>query len=63
MGAIQRDGYMFEVEFSQIAKTAAIHVTRKGQFVDEITLPFKGNEPTQEQIEKKIGEFLNHNNS
>jgi len=58
MGAIDRNGYRFEVEFSQIAKKAAIHVTRKGEFIEELTMPFEGNAPTQEQIEQKIGEFL-----
>ncbi len=58
MGAIERDGYVFHVEYSQIAKTAAIHVTKKGQFVRELTFPFEGIEPTQEQIENKIEEYL-----
>lgn len=58
MGAIERDGYIFEVEFSQISKKAAIHVTKSGQFVSELTLPFKGIEPTQEQIEEKIEQYL-----
>ncbi|WP_017754218.1 DUF5370 family protein [Calidifontibacillus oryziterrae] len=58
MGAIEREGYVFEVEFSQISKTAAIHVHNKGNFVAELTFPFAGNEPTLQQIEGKIEEFL-----
>lgn len=58
MGAIDREGYIFDVEFSQISKTAAIHVTKMGQFIREITFPFEGIEPTQEQIENKIEEYL-----
>ncbi|WP_102347535.1 DUF5370 family protein [Bacillus sp. Marseille-P3661] len=58
MGAIHREGYLFEVEFSQIAKTAAIHVSKNGQFKDELTFPFEGIEPTQEQIESEIERYL-----
>ncbi|WP_458414469.1 DUF5370 family protein [Schinkia sp. CFF1] len=58
MGAIEREGYVFHVEFSQISKTAALHVTKKGQFVTELTFPFEGIEPTQEQVEEKIEAYL-----
>ncbi|HHW36703.1 MAG TPA: YbxH family protein [Bacillales bacterium] len=58
MGAIERDGFVFHVEYSQMAKIAAIHVTKRGQFIKELTFPFEGIEPAQEQIENKIEEYL-----
>ncbi|HHY74397.1 MAG TPA: YbxH family protein [Bacillus bacterium] len=61
MGAIEREGYVFHIEFSQITKTAAIHVTKEGDFVTELTFPFEGNEPTQEHIDNKIEDYLNLN--
>lgn len=58
MGAIQRNGYEFQTEFSQISKTVAIHVYKNGKFIKEMTLPFKGEQPDGDLIEEKIEEFF-----
>lgn len=60
MGAIERNGYIFEVEFSQIQKEAALHVYEKGEFIRELTFDFEGEQPSQEMIEEKIEEFIKY---
>ena len=58
MGAIERNGYIFEIEYSQIDKMAALHVYENGEFVDELTFNYKGEMPEQEEIEEKIEQFI-----
>jgi hypothetical protein len=58
MGAIQRAGYEFGIEFSQISKTAALHVYKNGEFLKELSFPFEGSEPSQERIEEEIEHYL-----
>ena len=36
MGAIERNGYRFEPEFSVIEQNGAIHVYNKGKFIEEV---------------------------
>lgn len=58
MGAIDKDGYRFEVEYSVINQTGALHVYRQSEFIEEITYDFKGDKPRPEQIEELIEAYL-----
>ncbi|MGX1825949.1 DUF5370 family protein, partial [Heyndrickxia sporothermodurans] len=40
MGAIERNGYVFEPEFSVVNQDGAIHFYKNGQFIEEIVLEF-----------------------
>lgn len=58
MGAIQRDGYVFEVEYSVSHQNAAVHVYKDGEFLKELPFSFIGSKPDEEQIQKQIERFL-----
>lgn len=58
MGAIDRDGYRFETEYSVITQQGALHVYQNGEFVKEISFSFKGEQPEPEQIENLVDEFF-----
>lgn len=60
MGAIARDGYVFELESNTINQTGAIHIYRDGHFIKEITYSYEGNQPSQEKIEETIDHFLDN---
>jgi hypothetical protein len=61
LGAIDRSGFRFEPEYSVINQTGAIHVSRDGQFIDEIKFQFSGDFPEFSQIEKIVDEYCeNH---
>jgi hypothetical protein len=57
MGAVERNGYVFEPEFSVIEKNGAIHVYHKGEFIEEVRFSFSGNHPELDQIEGLIDEY------
>lgn len=57
MGAVERNGYMFEPEYSVISQDGAIHVYHKGEFKDEIKFSFSGEFPEIDQIEKIIEDY------
>ncbi|MFJ8258242.1 YbxH family protein [Peribacillus asahii] len=57
MGAIERNGYRFEPEYSVIEQNGAIHVYNKGQFVEEVKFSFSGKYPELNQIEQLINEY------
>lgn len=57
MGAVERNGYRFEPEYSVINQDGAIHVYNKGEFVEEIKFSFSGNAPEPDQIEKLVDEY------
>jgi len=57
MGAIERNGYRFEPEYSVIEQNGAIHVYNKGQFVEEVRFSFSGKYPELNQIEQLINEY------
>ena len=59
MGAIERNGYIFEPEFSVINQNGAIHVYRKGELVEEIKFSFSGPFPEHDKIEKIVDSFCN----
>ncbi|MBD8004724.1 YbxH family protein [Bacillus norwichensis] len=57
MGAIERDGYRFEPEYSVIEQNGAIHVYHEGEFIEELPFSFSGKQPELEQIEKLVDEY------
>ncbi|WP_188456266.1 YbxH family protein [Virgibacillus oceani] len=57
MGAIDRNGYRFEPEFSVIEQNGAIHVYHTDQFVEEIKFSFSGKYPEPSQIEQLVNEY------
>ncbi|WP_170006050.1 YbxH family protein [Bacillus fonticola] len=59
MGAIERNGYVFEPEYSVIEQNGAIHVYNKGTFVEEVTFSFSGKYPEPKQIEELIEKYCN----
>ncbi|GIN40537.1 YbxH family protein [Heyndrickxia oleronia] len=57
MGAIERNGYIFEPEFSVISQDGAIHVYKEGKFVEEIKFEFQGKFPEHNQIEELVNHY------
>ncbi|AZV43476.1 YbxH family protein [Peribacillus asahii] len=57
MGAIERNGYRFEPEYSVIGQNGAIHVYNEGAFVEEVKFSFSGKYPELNQIEQLINEY------
>ncbi|MGY3716495.1 DUF5370 family protein [Sutcliffiella cohnii] len=58
MGATEREGYVFETEYSVIQQKGAVHVYKKGHFISELPFQFEGNQPSSEQIENVIDQYL-----
>ncbi|MFT4415219.1 DUF5370 family protein [Fredinandcohnia humi] len=58
MGAIDRDGYRFETEYSVINQTGAIHVYQEGEFIKELPFSFTGEQPEPALIEKMVDKFF-----
>lgn len=61
MGAIERNGYQFEPEFSVINQNGAIHVYKAGEFVEEIKFDFTGDFPNHNIIEELVEQYCNEN--
>ncbi|MFD1708173.1 YbxH family protein [Siminovitchia sediminis] len=57
MGAIERNGYIFEPEYSVIEQNGAVHVYREGTFIEELKFTFSGNYPEPDQIENLVEEY------
>ncbi|WP_174734848.1 YbxH family protein [Mesobacillus harenae] len=57
MGAIERDGYRFEPEFSVIEQNGAVHVYRNGEFIEELRFEFSGPFPELNQIEQLVDKY------
>ncbi|MCA1029767.1 YbxH family protein [Bacillus timonensis] len=62
MGAIERNGYRFEPEYSVINQKGALHVYQNGQFMEEITFSFNGEQPEPEQIEEMVNGYFDKRN-
>ncbi|WP_096201137.1 DUF5370 family protein [Bacillus sp. FJAT-45350] len=58
MGVIDKDGFRFEVEYSVINQTGALHVYRGGEFIEELTYNFEGDRPNPEQIEEIVDGYV-----
>lgn len=54
MGAIERNGYRFEPEYSVIEQNGAVHVYRQGEFLEEIPFTFSGKFPEPGHIEQIV---------
>lgn len=63
MGAIERNGFVFEPEFSVIHQDGAIHVYKDGEFVEEIKFDFSGKYPEHNQIEELVNHYCSRLNS
>ncbi|MDA1478052.1 YbxH family protein [Bacillus changyiensis] len=61
MGAIERNGYTFEPEYSVTRQNGAIHVYRRGQFVEEIRFDFEGEFPEHDLIEELVNHYCYEN--
>ncbi|MDA7028351.1 YbxH family protein [Bacillus sp. CLL-7-23] len=61
MGAIERNGYTFEPEYSVTRRNGAIHVYRRGQFVEEIRFDFEGEFPEHDLIEELVNHYCYEN--
>lgn len=57
MGAVDRNGYRFEPEYSVIEQNGAIHVYHQGEFIGEIKYNFSGEFPEMDQIEQLIDQY------
>jgi hypothetical protein len=57
LGAVERNGYVFEPEYSVINQKGAIHVYYEGQFVDEIQFNYSGDFPDLGFLEKLINQY------
>ena len=57
MGAVERNGYRFEPEYSVIEQNGAIHVYNQGEFIEEIKFDFTGKFPEMDQIEQLIADY------
>ena len=57
MGAVERNGYQFEPEYSVIEQNGAIHVYNQGEFIEEIKFDFTGKFPEMDQIEQLIADY------
>lgn len=62
MGAIERNGYQFEPEFSVINQSGAVHVYHNGEFLGEIKFKFNGNFPEHDQIEGLVDKYCQDHN-
>ncbi|QQZ11204.1 YbxH family protein [Heyndrickxia vini] len=60
MGAIERNGFVFEPEFSVVNQDGAIHVYKNGQFIEEIQFDFTGEFPDHNQIEELVNHYCSH---
>lgn len=61
MGAIERNGYRFEPEFSVINQDGAIHVYLQGEFVEEIKFQFRGEFPEPNMLEELVEDYCERN--
>ncbi|MCC3357662.1 DUF5370 family protein [Bacillus sp. REN16] len=61
MGAIDREGYRFETEYSVINQNGAIHVYQDGEFIKELPFTFTGEHPQPALIEKVVESFFVNN--
>jgi hypothetical protein len=57
MGAIEKNGFVFEPEFSVINQKGAIHVYQNGTFIEEIQFEFDGKFPEHDQIEELVSHY------
>ncbi|MBM7645148.1 uncharacterized protein YjiK [Scopulibacillus daqui] len=59
MGAIEKNGYTFDIEYSVMLQKGAVHVYKDGQFIREMPFQFTGQDPDPEKIEQVVDSFFN----
>jgi len=57
MGAIEKNGYQFQPEFSVINQEGAIHVYKEGKFLEEVKFEFSGEFPEHDLIEELVNHY------
>jgi len=58
MGAIERNGFRFEPEYSVIEQNGAIHVyDNTGKFLEEVKFSFSGKYPEIDQLEQIVADY------
>ncbi|WP_062110152.1 YbxH family protein [Bacillus niameyensis] len=57
MGAIERNGFVFEQEYSVVSQDGAIHVYKDGVFIEEIKFEFSGEFPEHNLIEELVNHY------
>lgn len=62
MGAIDRNGYRFEPEYSVINQDGAIHVYQDGELIEEISFSFNGKYPEPNLIEELVEDYCQKHN-
>ncbi|GAB6889690.1 YbxH family protein [Geobacillus sp. FSL K6-0789] len=63
MGAIEHEGYIFEIEYSVLLQKGALHVYRDGELIEEIEFAFCGEKPDEQQIEELVSEYVEQKTS
>lgn len=58
MGAVERDGYIFDIEYSVIQQKGEILVYQKGTLIDDLSFSFNGKKPDEHQIESLIDAYI-----
>ena len=58
LGAIQKSGYTFGVEYSVMQQKGAVHVYKDGEFIKELPFNFHGQDPDPAQIDEVVDAFL-----
>lgn len=58
MGAIEREGFTFDVEYSVMLQKAAVHVYKNNEFIKEMPFEFHGQEPDPEKIKSVVDSFF-----
>ena len=57
MGAIEKNGYRFEPEYSVIEQNGAIHVYKNGEFIEEVHFTFSEKNPEFDQIQQLVDKY------
>jgi hypothetical protein len=61
MGAIEQNGYQFDIEYSVSLQKGSIHVYKDGEYLEELTFHFSGEKPNEEEIQKMVDQYVqNH---
>lgn len=58
MGAIQKKGYTFDIEYSNRLQKGAVHVFQNGEFIHEMPFSFHGQDPDPEEIQRLVETFF-----
>ncbi len=58
MGAIQKNGFTFDIEYSEMLQKGAVHVFQNGEFVHEMPFTFQGQDPDPQEIERLVDTFF-----